>query len=180
MDILRTEKSRSRLAILAATSLLTSLLTLNLVVHAQTPAQKSYPATKTATGAPMPKAQRKNGGLPASPADFQIDPLKDKVELPNLPEFTGHAKFIMGTMHPTDKGPSYVQHFAAKEDHKLVLDWYKNTLNMYGWKITFADNQVVTAEMKGANCAVSVNDCTGRKDGMNSEIEIDYSQRNKR
>lgn len=125
----------------------------------------------------MPKPQRK--GTTTQPNDWAIEPMKDKVDLPNLPEFTGHAKFIMGTMHPTDKGPSYVMHFSAKEDHKLVLDWYKNTLNMYGWKITFADGQVVTAENKNANCAVSVNDCTGRRDGNNSEIEIDYSQRNK-
>jgi hypothetical protein len=177
LNIVCDKNSKLWLAIFSASSIVINSAAANLA-QAQTPAQKAYPPTKTATGSPMPKAQRK-GGSTTPPNDWPIEPMKEKVDLPNLPEFTGHAKFTMGTMHPTDKGPSYVMHFAAKEDHKLILDWYKNTLHMYGWRITFADGQVVTAENKNANCAVSVNDCTGRRDGNNSDIEIDYAQRNK-
>lgn len=176
MDIVDDKILKSRLALFATTL---QIAVCNLPALAQLPAQKAYPPTKSATGTSMQKPQRKGGLQTTPPNDWAIEPLKDKVDLPNLPNFTGHAKFIMGTVHPSDKGPSYVMHFATKEDHKLVLDWYKNTLNMYGWKITFADGQVVTAQLKNANCAVSVNDCTGRRDGNNSEIEIDYSQRNK-
>ncbi len=179
MDIVRDKKMKTWLTFCATT--LPIALSGNLTALAQLPAQKSYPPTKSATGAPMQKAQRKSGSMQVNqPNDWAIEPLKEKVDLPNLPNFTGHAKFGFGTMHPSDRGPSYVMHFFAKEDHKLILDWYKNTLNMYGWKITFADGQVVTAETKNAHCAISVNDCTGmRNDGCNSEFEIDYSQRNK-
>jgi len=109
-----------------------------------------------------------NGGL----AEY----LKDKVSLPNLPEFTGKAKFTGGIARKSDYGQSYVLRFDAKEDPKLVLDWYKNTLNMYKWKITFADDTTCLAKLDGTTCAIAVNSTVGRKTGNQSEIEINYFQ----
>lgn len=148
-------------------SLLTVGIGINTSVLAQTPTQKN---------APKP-TKRVSGIQYNQPNDWVIEPLKDKVDLPNLPSFTGHAKFVTGSIHPSDKGSSYVQVFVAKEDRKLVFDWYKNTLSMYKWKITFADGQFITAELKNARCAVAVNGSDGRN-GSTCQFEIDYTELN--
>jgi hypothetical protein len=141
----------------------------NLPAFAGTPETPS----KTATGEQMPKPDRTKWESRSEPL-LQVDQLKTKVDLPNLPEFTGRAKFLGGIVHPSDRGESYVMRFSAKEDAKLVIDWYKNTLNMYKWKIDYTDAQTVTAKMPTATCAIIVNDTSLRKNGSNAEIEINY------
>ena len=152
-----------------------TIIVLTATVFDNNKALAQTPGNKTATGEPTPKPDRSkweskdNGNLAA-------EAMKTKVDLPNLPEFTGHAKFTGGVVNQGEYGQSYVMRFTAKEDPKLVLDWYKNTLNMYKWKIEYADDQTVAGKLAGATCAVVVNDIISRKNGSQSEIEINYFQ----
>lgn len=123
------------------------------------------------SGQPIARPDRK-GMVVAKNMD--ADTLSSKVDLPNLPDFTGQAKFISGLVHQADRGTHYVQHFSAKQDAKLVLDWYLNTLNMYKWKINYSDSQSIASKQGTATCAVFVQDISGRKTPYKSDIEINY------
>ncbi len=106
--------------------------------------------------------------------NMDADTLANKVDLPNLPEFTGQAKFLRGLVHQADRGTHYIQHFATKQDAKLVLDWYLNTLHMYKWKVNYSDNQSISSKQGGATCSIFVQDISGHKTAYKSEIEINY------
>jgi len=73
-----------------------------------------------------------------------------------------------------------VMKFHAKEDAKLVIDWYRNTLQMYKWSIKPSDAQSVQASNKdGSRIFVLVNDLGAPKDGERTQVEINYFQQSR-
>lgn len=128
-------------------------------------------------GQPLPKP---NLGKFPSQAKMEAEDINSKVTLPNLPDFTGQVKFIAGVTHHAIKGQHFIQHFSTKEDAKLVLDWYLNTLNMYKWKIEFNDKQSINAKLPNATCSIYVNDTSKLKTGYKSDVEINYFQNSTR
>ncbi|CAN5623400.1 hypothetical protein BH10CYA1_BH10CYA1_42670 [soil metagenome] len=152
---------------------LSTLVLLSLVVGLSTIAQANTNETKpiSKAGQPIPRPDR-HGMVVAKNMD--ADTLTNKVDLPNLPDFTGQAKFIGGLVHQADRGTHYVQHFTTKQDSKLVLDWYLNTLNMYKWKINYSDKQSIASKQGGATCSIFVQDISDRKSPYKSDIEINY------
>ncbi len=159
-----------KVVITASLSILSfGVLNCNVVAFAET-------SSKAANGELLPKPVVKgfqNMKL------LEAEDLSTKVDLPNLPEFTGKAKFIGGVSRK-EHGQNYIQHFLAKEDAKLVIDWYLNTLNMYKWKIDYNDLQSITAKTPDSTCSIFVNDISARKTGYKSEIEINYFQNQRR
>ena len=89
------------------------------------------------------------------------DTLKEKVSLPNLPEYTGKAKFLHGLIYSHIKnekqGPAYVMYFNAKETQAQVHEWWLNSLRQYRWNITYTSKDVVQGTDKdGASCIIQV------------------------
>jgi hypothetical protein len=154
---------------LTTSLLLGVVLNLNVLAFAKS---DDAPA-RALNGQPLPKPDRR--GIQVQ-AKMEADALTGKVDLPNLPEFTGKAVFIGGLVHQANKGQHYVEHFKAKEDAKLVLDWYLNTLNMYKWQIMYNDSQSITAKSPTAQCSIFINDTSTHKTAYKSEIEINYFQ----
>jgi len=91
--------------------------------------------------------QQKNQSIASPP-----ESLKEKVSLPDIPDYTGQPKFISGfTYHVPKQGPSYVMTFNVKEDRNTVFEWWKNTLQMYKWNMLHSGNGAMTATNKDGN-----------------------------
>lgn len=135
-------------------------------------------------GAQAQNNTKNNGGpKPTLPGGLRNDQklatedLSQKVELPNLPDFTGQqTKFKGGVARKIDKTTHYIQHFDTREDARQVLDWYVNTLSMYKWKIEVSDHHSVMAKMPLATCSVFVQDISSQKKPYKAEVEINYIQ----
>ena len=89
------------------------------------------------------------------------DRLKEKVTLPNVPEYTGKAKFLRGLVYNHIKnekqGPAYVMNFNAKETQAQVHEWWLNSLRQYRWNITYTSKDVVQGTDKdGATCIIQI------------------------
>lgn len=89
--------------------------------------------------------------------EYKANELREQVELPALPRYTGRQQFVSGEIYPNIKGgPSYIMHFAAQEPAVTVRDWYLAALPAQGWKI-FKSNQtgVYANHPEGHNCYVT-------------------------
>jgi len=103
--------------------------------------------------------------------------LREAVQLPDVPEFTGKLRFILGSVHQAKTGPNYLMKFHTKEDAKTVIDWYRNTLQMYKWKIMSSDHMTVQASNKdGSTIFVLANELGAPKNGERTQLEINYFQ----
>lgn len=153
---------------------ISALVLLELIVGwSVTAAQANTDETKPVSMSGQPIARPDRKGMVVA-KNMEADTLANKVDLPNLPDFTGQAKFVSGLVHQAERGTHYVQHFTTKQDSKLVLDWYLNTLNMYKWKINYSDSQSIASKLGPSTCAVFVRDISGQKSPYKSEIEINY------
>jgi hypothetical protein len=102
------------------------------------------------------KAPQKKPETP--PMAAPPDEMKDKISLPDVPEYTGLHKFVNGFIyHVPKQGPSYVMTFNVKEDRQTVIEWWKNTLKTYRWNILSSDRDAVIASNKEGNmCAIQI------------------------
>ncbi len=112
-----------------------------LAAFAQSPSQNQPPVNPTITAAP--------------------DKLKEKVSVPELPEYTGKSKYLHGLIYPSStdnkKGPTYVMVFNTKESENQVRDWWLNSLRQYRWNITYSSADVVQGTNKdGSSCIVQI------------------------
>jgi hypothetical protein len=96
----------------------------------------------------------KVGNAPILPmTDFST-----KVNLPQLPEYAGQAKFRTGFKHDSLNGPNYVQEYFCKESPKEVAEWYRAAFRNYQWNITSDENNTLMAKAKdGSTCQIIAN-----------------------
>ncbi len=87
----------------------------------------------------------------------KLDRLRDKVDLPDLPAYTGKAKFVQGTVEQSAKGgPRYAMVFEAEEPQSQIIDWYDNVFRMYKWaSIKKAASSVTATHKEGHYASVS-------------------------
>jgi hypothetical protein len=109
------------------------------------------------------------------PAKDSLHQLKEALDLPQLPAYSGKSKFINGSVQPTEKGwIAYKMSYLTKENPDQVRDWYHNTFSMYQWKILHAKEQTITANHRdGHICTIVVNN-SNRK-GYKTELGVYYS-----
>lgn len=108
------------------------------------------------------------------PGEFDKQALKQKIDIPGIPEYTGKVEYLGGTVFPNSKGgPTYIMNFRCKENSAEVHAWYENSLKMYQWKIITTDPSLIQAQDKDKNfCYILVG---ANKDGdFKSEIQIEY------
>jgi hypothetical protein len=105
----------------------------------------------------------------------KLDQLKDKVDLPDLPSFTGKAKFVTGTVEQSAKGgPRYSMTFEAEEPQNQVIDWYDNVFRMYKWaNIQKATTSVSAVHKEGHFASVSTDAVV--KTGGNARIHSSFT-----
>ncbi len=72
--------------------------------------------------------------------EFKPDKLTGIIELPNVPNYTGHAVFVSGLKYPRDRsGMRIGMTIGVREDENEVLEWYKSALKTYGWTVLTAN-----------------------------------------
>ncbi len=77
----------------------------------------------------------------------------------NLPDFTGHKKFIYGNVREFARGQAWTQNFWIREPRSEVFDWYVSALNGGGWQIKANNgNQVMATNSAGNQCIITVTD----------------------
>lgn len=135
--------------------------------------------TMTTVCSSTAQPQQSSGSQYKKAPTVAADPLKNKVDLPDLPDFTGHAKFVRGVSSNTDHCQNYLQFFVASEDPTQVLDWYKNTLSMYKWNISYAGPICVTADKEQNTCSIMVSNSDSDLKSKNAKtlIQISYQLR---
>jgi hypothetical protein len=118
-----------------------------------------------------PAVYQVHGSLTPSPTTK----LTEKLELPDLPEYKGKAKFVSGSANPSALGSNYVEHFIAEEEPNQVLDWYKRTFASANWKILNTDGSSITAKKSdGTSCVIIVNPSYNH--GARTEFELSYHE----
>lgn len=84
--------------------------------------------------------------------------LTNKVELPDLPEFTGQAKLERGTMQPANNQVerSYQFLYSARDDASRIIDWYRSALTMYKWDVESSTAKAILATnpRTGNSCSI--------------------------
>ncbi len=57
-------------------------------------------------------------------------------DLPNLPQYSGHARFTHGAVNENAKGgPVYSMSYTAREDAATVMNWYRDALAAAKWEL---------------------------------------------
>ena len=84
--------------------------------------------------------------------------LANKVDLPDLPEFTGQVKLERGLLYPAydQVEQTYAFIYQAKDDPARIIDWYRMALNMYKWDLDGSTNKAIlgTNPRTGNSCSI--------------------------
>jgi hypothetical protein len=100
-----------------------------------------------------------------NPNNGNMVQLKEPVSLDNLPDFTGHKKFVQGTVRDWELGQAWSECFMCKETPKDVLDWYNQVLVMQQWKIQATNSGQIMAKHKDGNtCQISAQEVRNNKE----------------
>jgi len=106
--------------------------------------------------------------------DYQA--MKEPMQFPDLPNFSGPSKFISGNCSPNQNGvTSCHMLFVTEEAPQAVLDFYKQALAANDWKIQYASIHGISARHKlGHLCNINVNESKTLK--TKCRFVIDYRQ----
>jgi hypothetical protein len=109
-------------------------------------------------------------------------PIKDKISLPDIPDYPGRIKLISGNSYPAGAdggGPSYSLSYLIADPANQVSDWYVNALKSGGWNVkTSSTTGAITAtNEKGTMCVISV-ESNGNAGGCSANISYSMSSSN--
>ena len=108
--------------------------------------------------------------------NHKLEPLRDKVDLPDLPAYTGKARFVTGTVEQAAKGgPRYAMVFEAEEPQSQVIDWYDNVFRMYKWKSIQKNTSSVSASHKEGHFASVSTDAVVKPGVSNKKINSSFT-----
>ncbi|HMO23315.1 MAG TPA: hypothetical protein PKD05_14435 [Candidatus Melainabacteria bacterium] len=100
--------------------------------------------------------------------------VKQPMELPDLPQYSGKATFTHGLMYPNKPGgPAINLMFKVKDHPDAVMQWYRDTLKANSWKVIPDKNQNAVRATKGKN-GVVVNVGASKAPGYFTELKISY------
>ena len=103
----------------------------------------------------------------------QTDALSQKFTINGLPEYSGKQKFLAGRKYVSESGPQYMQEFLVMEPASQVIDWYKDALGSYKWKITSSANNFIQAKRSDGSSVMIVASPFKSKEGR-SRVKISY------
>jgi hypothetical protein len=102
--------------------------------------------------------------------------LREPVQLPDFPAYSGKATFNGGLMYPNKRGgPAIGLRYSAREDPESILGWYEDALKSYKWAVNRQRGVVpgsVTATKGGSSCVVQA--APSRKPGFGTELYINF------
>ncbi len=110
--------------------------------------------------------------------NHKLEQLRDKVDLPDLPAYTGKAKFVMGNVEQSAKGgPRYSMVFEAEEPQSQVIEWYDNVFRMYKWKNIDRATSSVSATHKDGHFASISTDSIVKPGASAAKIRSSFTVR---
>jgi hypothetical protein len=123
-----------------------------------------------------PSSYRQKPYQIAPEENHKLDQLRDKVDLPDLPMYTGKAKFVSGTVEQGAKGgPRYSMVFEAEEPQSQVIDWYDNVFRMYKWNGIQKSTSSVSASHKEGHYASISSDAIVRTNVSSPKIHSSFT-----
>jgi hypothetical protein len=110
-----------------------------------------------------------------APDEFKPDKLTGIIELPNVPNYTGHAVFVSGLKYPRDRsGMRIGMTVGVREDENEVLEWYKSALKTYGWTVISANpNDKYVSAAKDKN-TFTVRISPSKQPGFRTLVVLSY------
>lgn len=110
--------------------------------------------------------------------EYKAQSIKDYVDFPNVPRYTGKFLFLSGFRYPQIKGGEHIGYtLGVNEDSGSVLEWYKTSLGMYAWKVkNTTSTNTVQAVKDGNTIVVTVQ--PKRALGYRTELAISYQYGN--
>src|SRR5262249_54460420 len=97
----------------------------------------------------------------------------------DLPHYTSRAYFLCGFDYAPDtttKQRTVQLKYSVHEAKESVLDWYRDALSSYGWKVTNSQSNAgtITGFKDKNSCIVTVAEAKARDHWFSSTITIDY------
>lgn len=146
----------------------------------------SSSVTVWADDANTPQSARVNSPFPMKPRlpyvrdkkEFKRDVLSREPELPNLPHYSGQAKFIACTVMPGSRGgATYALSYSCKDAPDQILQWWKQALAGDKWSIgNVRGDTFLTATKQGNFLNVVISRPT--KPGSKCDMNILYRTNN--
>lgn len=121
--------------------------------------------------------QRKLQNNPEAPIAAYNEPkaIANKVELPDLPEFTGQVKLEKAREFPANDQVerTYAYVYQAKDDAGRITDWYRAALSMYKWDMDSSTNKAIMATnpRTGNSCSIYCDNETA----LGCKLHISYT-----
>jgi hypothetical protein len=110
-------------------------------------AQNNSPQTNAMRAPNRPKLPYKR-----NVEEFKRDILTKAPDLPDLPQYSGNAKFTNGTVSPHAKGGNaFSLVYNCNDTPQSIIDWYSRTLSQYKWNISSTRPGVSINATKGNN-----------------------------
>ncbi len=113
------------------------------------------------------------GGQKKSAPPLTVKPLAGPQSLPDVPQYTGQARFMSGEKSDRKDGDSIRQTWHIREGRAEAVGWYKTALSNAGWKISAASKGTLTGTRDDGTIMVIVNELP-LADHYKSELMIQY------
>lgn len=111
------------------------IFALPLIVALSFDIANQFALCQTTSGAPA-TPQKKVKAPPRDPRQYEVQRVGSLDQLPDLPHYTGHMRFVMGKCYPNHhRGKMYNFMVETRESPTQVIDWYKGALPGNGWRV---------------------------------------------
>ena len=144
-----------------------------LAAVAMVPSSTAWVFAQTASGHLRftPPAGKK-GGKPATPPQAITEP----VEFPGVPRYTGRFKMLRGLRYKSAAGGDcYGMTIGVQEEGQQVLDWYKTSLQAYGWTLAKTSPEQPVVAAKQGPCSFTVMISPAREIGFRTVVDLSFA-----
>ncbi|MBS1954307.1 MAG: hypothetical protein JST89_08975 [Cyanobacteria bacterium SZAS-4] len=118
-------------------------------------------------------ASAQQWGQKKSAPPLTVKALSGPQLMPDVPQYTGQARFISGEKSDRNDGDSIRQTWHIREGRAEAVNWYKTALSGAGWKISAASRGTITGTRSDGTIMVIVNEIP-LPDHYKSELMIQY------